>query len=113
MYLMGFKGILLGIVLGGAFVAICNMYLVAKHINYSMWKQAKNLFPVIILSTLPFAIIFMIQMSVIKPHSQFCIILLGIVYLLTYILILSFSTINSIKDLKTQIIDIIQYRRKK
>lgn len=54
MYIWGVMGLLCGFSLGAWIIAVVNMYLVAKHIGYTIYQQFKDLLPVIILSIITF-----------------------------------------------------------
>lgn len=54
-----------GLIWGAAIVAWCvlfvNFYLVGKHIGYKFWQQIKDLLPILILSSVVYAIVYMLN----------------------------------------------------
>jgi len=107
----GFNGLLWGIVLNGAFIAFCNMYLVSKYISFKITKQLKELVPVIGLSTLPFFLFWFLEIgfqnnTLVSPIMfNICV---GVFYLIVYILILWNIPIQSIVAVKKEIISILK-----
>lgn len=107
--LFGFYGLLWGIVLTGALIAFCNMYLVAKYISFPILEQLKQLMPIILLSTIPFIGLFSLQAIIINANvwNPICIdTLLGISYVTIYILALWKFPSSSISMIKNEIINI-------
>lgn len=107
LYLFGFYGLLAGIVLTSVFIAGCNMYLVAKYIDYSLKKQIIGLAPVMLLSTIPFLLYFGLSEYTFLGYTIISKFLLGLLYLATYTAILLYIPINSIKQIRFEIKKII------
>lgn len=61
MYLWQIDGLIWGFSVGAWIIAIVNVWLVAKHIGYSLWQQLKDLLPIILLSIITFLLIFSIS----------------------------------------------------
>lgn len=112
MYLFGLKGLLIGIVFGSGFIALCNMYLLAKYIDYPFIMQIKSILPVIMLSTIPFVLIFIIQNYLLPTHHLFIICIYGCLYLLTYAICLCFTNLRSIINLRAQVFEIVHTIRR-
>lgn len=103
LYLFGFFGLLTGVVLTSVFIAVCNMYLVAKYIKYSLKSQIKSLIPVMLLNTIPFICFFGLSeyTSLGETICKKC--LLGLSFLITYAVILWIIPIESIKKLRIEV----------
>lgn len=107
--LFGFYGLLWGIVLTGALIAFCNMYLVAKYISFPVLEQFKQLMPIILLSTIPFIGLFSLQVIILKANVWnpiFIDIVLGIFYIIIYVLALCKFPSRSISIIRKEIINI-------
>lgn len=114
LFIFGFNGLLWGIVLSGAFIAFCNMYLVARFISFSFWSQLKAILPVLTLGTLPFLGFYIIEIIIQHRLDNFSLYLesgLGVLYLIVYILILLFAPFNSIQMLKQEMKTLLKRNR--
>lgn len=110
MLLFEFNGFLWGVVTTGLFIALCNMYLVAKYINYPFFSQISKLLPVIVLNLIPFIGIWYIEL-LLNDSSLLSQTLLGFIYLLIYFSVLWFVPIDSIRVLKNYIIRFIERKK--
>lgn len=57
MYLWQMEGLIWGFSVGAWIIAFVNVWLVAKHIGYSLWQQLKDLLPIILLSIITFLLV--------------------------------------------------------
>ncbi|MBD5280219.1 MAG: lipopolysaccharide biosynthesis protein [Bacteroides sp.] len=117
MVLWGFSGLLWGIVLTGLLIALINMYLVQKFIKFPFIDQIKGLLPVILITTMPFIIIYIIdyflQNNIINSDNMnFSMdILMGFSYLLIVLCLLWYYPNKEINDLKITIIGLFKKRQ--
>ena len=102
LYLFGFNGLLAGVVLTSIFIAGCNMYLVAKYIDYSLKDQIIGLIPVMLLSIIPFLIFFGLSEYTTFGSTIGVKCLFGILYLVTYTLVLSYIPFHPIEQLRIE-----------
>lgn len=93
MYLWQIDGLIWGFSVGAWIIAIVNVWLVAKHIGYSLWQQLKDLLPIILLSIITFLLIFSIS-----TYITCNIYLKGIMVFFMYVVLyLGLSSIFNIK----------------
>ena len=59
MYFWGIKGLLWGSSFAAWFILLSNVYLVSKHIGYTLFQQIKDLLSICLISFIPFAFIYM------------------------------------------------------
>lgn len=106
----GVYGLLWGMVLGSYTYYIINAYLVSKYIGYKLKRQFFDLLPIILLSCLPLALVY-----VIEPFfqiEQFNIeIILGVFYMSLYIIGSYLFHIESMELFKKLVLDIIKRKR--
>lgn len=112
--IFGFNGLLCGIVLTGAFIAFCNMYLVSKYISFRIINQLKELMPVILISTLPF--LFFCLMSIglkewVRLNPIVFDLCIGGSYIVIYLLILLYIPIKSVVRVREEVFSIIKRKR--
>lgn len=101
----GFNGLMWGIVLTGALIAGCNMYLVDKYIGFKFWIQIKLMLPIILTAILPFIpCFFIMQRFSMNSSSSLFDISIGCIYLICYILLIYILPIGIIKEIKFELI---------
>ena len=107
--LWNFTGFLWGIVINAIFITFCNMYLVAKYIEFSLYNQLKALLPICLITTLPFIICYIIcQINIWNISSDINNFLSVLIYIVIYLSILWYAPFKLIREVKQEIINILK-----
>lgn len=108
----GFDGLLWGIVFNAAMIALFNMYLVARYIGYGLSQQFKDMLPIVLISTIPF-LVCMIILNMCFPeslwHPYIFKTMVGVGYLVLYMLALYFIPTKVIRGIKYELISRLQH----
>ena len=99
----GFNGLLIGIVVTGALIALSNMYLVSRYIGFSIKNQFLTLMPVFLISAVPFITFWLIKIFICASNGIYFDLLTGLGYVLVYIVAMLFIPGKSISLLRNNI----------
>lgn len=95
MYFWNIIGLLWGCSLGAWFILFSNCYLVSKHINYTLFQQIKDLFPICLLSAISYIIVYVFKYFYIcNMYSEAFIVLF--LYMMTYVILSYLFKIKSL-----------------
>lgn len=86
MYFGGMIGLIWGCSIGSWIILLSNLYLVRKYINYGFFQQIKDILPILIVSAISFAVVYIIG-NVINLHTFVECVVLVILYVVIYIAI--------------------------
>lgn len=107
LYLGDIEGLLWGCTIGSWIILFSNCYLVSKHINYTLFQQIKDLFPICLLSAISFIIVYVFKYFYIcNMYSEAFIVLF--LYMMTYVIL---SYLFKIKSLY-YIVEFLKLKRK-
>lgn len=106
LYLGGLYGVLWSMVLGSCMIVVYNFYLVSKFTSYTFWSQVKDIYPIILLSTIPFLITF--AYSFIMKVNNLGDIILGCLYIGVYVLVIIFSPAGAIRELRNNLMSVLK-----
>ena len=85
-YLFDIKGLLIGMVIKSWLIYVINASLVSKYIGYRLWKQLKDIFPVMVVSVISFGIAYFLAEQVDSLNLYISAFLKLSIFVITYIL---------------------------
>lgn len=85
-YLYDIKGLLIGMVIKSWLIYVINASLVSKYIGYRLWKQLKDIFPVMVVSVISFGIAYFLAEQVDSLNLYISAFLKLSIFVITYIL---------------------------
>lgn len=102
MFIWGIKGLLWGFSLGAWIIAFVNVYLVSKHIGYTILQQVLDLLPIAILSITTFVIVYSVKSLFIEYNYNVALFTFAI-YVLIYLVLSFVLKIKAFEFLKENI----------